>query len=74
MDKFGSVRPFVAGVVSFQIDGPGVMVGDNPFQLAASGGMGAVWLKTLPGRTGTIKVTATHSSLGGKLVKIKVIR
>ena len=74
VDKFGSMRPFGDGAVSFQIDGPGVIVGDNLFQLADSGGMGAVWIRTLPGRSGIIKVTATHSSLGAKTVKIKVIR
>ncbi len=72
VDKFGSQRPFVSGEVSFQISGPGVIVGDNPFQWEASGGAGAVWIKTLPGQTGRISVTATHATLGSKSVAIEV--
>ena len=74
VDKFGSGRPFVDGTVSFQIEGPAVIVGDNPFQLAESGGMGAVWIRTLADQTGSIKVTATHSFFGAEKVKIKAIR
>jgi beta-galactosidase len=74
VDKFGAARPFAGGAVSFQIDGPAMIVGDNPFELADSGGMGAVWIRTLPDRDGSIKVTATHSSLGKKTVRIKAIR
>jgi beta-galactosidase len=74
VDKFGSARPFVDGAVSFQIEGPAIVVGDNPFQLAESGGMGAVWIKTMADRGGSIRVTATHSFFGAKKVKIKAIR
>jgi beta-galactosidase len=73
VDKFGAARPFAEGAVSFQLEGPGVIVGDNPFELANSGGIGAVWIKTMPDRAGRIKVTATHSSLGSQTVKIKAI-
>ncbi len=71
-DKFGAVRPFAGGNVTFEIEGPGVIVGDNPFQLAASGGAGAVWVKTITGKPGTIRVMATHSALGAKSVSIAV--
>ena len=73
VDKFGSVRPSAEGAVSLRIDGPGIIVGDNPFPMAESGGMGAVWIRTLAGRTGRIKVSAAHSALGAKTVQIKVI-
>ncbi len=72
VDKFGAQRPFVSGEVTLQISGPGVIVGDNPFQWEASGGVGAVWIKTLPGQTGRIIVTASHSTLGSKTVAIEV--
>lgn len=52
-DKLGTPRPFADGEVSLTIDGPGVIVGDNPFQLRDSGGMGAVWIKTMAGRYGS---------------------
>jgi beta-galactosidase len=48
------------------------MVGDNPFALEDSGGVGAIWIKTVPNRSGEITVKAVHSSLGVKSVTINV--
>lgn len=72
VDQYGATRPFVGGQVTLQINGPGVIVGDNPFQLAESGGAGAVWIKTLQGQAGRITVVATHSPLSAKSVEIDV--
>ena len=71
-DTFGADRAFASGTVTFELTGPGTMVGDNPFSLADSGGVGAVWVKSIPGGSGRITVTATHSSLGQKSVNINV--
>ena len=71
-DKFGTERLLAGGEVAFEITGPGTIVGDNPFSLADSGGVGAVWIKTTPNGTGQIIVKATHSSLGAKSVTIDV--
>ena len=71
-DRFGAPRAFAGGEVRLRLEGPGVIVGDNPFPLADSGGVGAVWIKTLPDASGVINVTATHSSLGAKSVRISV--
>jgi beta-galactosidase len=71
-DKFGAERAFAGGEVAFNLTGPGTIVGDNPFALADSGGVGAVWIKTLPNSSGRITVTASHSSLGRKSVEIQV--
>jgi beta-galactosidase len=71
-DKFGAERAFAGGEVAFQITGPGVIVGDNPFQLAASGGVGAVWIKTHPNSRGQIVVNAAHATLGAKSVQLNV--
>jgi beta-galactosidase len=49
-----------------------MIVGDNPFRWDDSGGAGAVWIKTLPDRTGGLKVTAAHPVLGRKSVQIMV--
>jgi beta-galactosidase len=70
VDRFGAPRPFVTGEVTLDLSGPGVIVGDNPFRWDDSGGAGAVWIKTVPGRAGRIKVTATHAKLGRKAVQI----
>ena len=73
-DQFGADRVFATGSVAFELTGPGVVVGDNPFALADSGGAGAVWIKTIPNGIGTVKVTATHSVLGEKNIEIQVER
>jgi len=71
-DQFGTERLGAGGEVAFEISGPGTIVGDNPFLLADSGGVGAVWIKTSPDSSGPIIVKATHSSLGAKSVTIDV--
>jgi beta-galactosidase len=71
-DKFGAPRPFAGGQVTFEISGPGVIVGDNPFSLADSGGAGAIWIKAAPTGSGQIIVKAAHSSLGEKSIAITV--
>ncbi len=70
-DKYGADRAFAGGEVAFELTGPGMIVGDNPFALADSGGVGAVWVKTIPDRSGRIAIKATHSSLGAKLLEIR---
>ncbi|HEY6991057.1 MAG TPA: glycoside hydrolase family 2 TIM barrel-domain containing protein [Bryobacteraceae bacterium] len=72
VDKFGAPRLFAGGSVTFAVQGPGVIVGDNPFDLAASGGVGAVWIKAKPGSRGPIRISAQHSSLGSRSVEIRV--
>jgi len=74
VDRFGAPRPFAEGEVSLQLKGPGLIVGDNPFHLADSGGVGAIWIKSLPNRTGRIVLTASHSSLGRNSLSITVRR
>lgn len=72
VDKFGAERAFAEGNVSLELTGPGVIVGDNPFFLAESGGVGAVWIRTVVNKPGQIRVAAKHSDLGTKVVEIKV--
>src|SRR5262249_39693518 len=56
VDKFGAEREFAGGEVTFELTGPGVMVGDNPFSLADSGGVGAVWIKAVRNGSGRIVI------------------
>ena len=70
VDKFGVSRAFGEGEVALMIDGPGVIVGDNPFSLEENGGSGAVYVRTLPGKTGRIRIVAKHASLPGAQVEI----
>jgi len=70
VDKFGADRAYAGGQVAFELTGPGVLVGDNPFPLVDSGGVGALWIRTLPRIAGRITVKAVHSSLGARSVEI----
>ena len=72
VDKFGSPRLLAGGDVTFELEGPGEMVGDNPFRLADSGGVGAVWVKAKPTSSGRITLTATHSFYGTESVTINI--
>lgn len=70
-DRFGADRLDGRGDVTLHVTGPGEVVGDNPFALADSGGVGAVWIKAQAGPGGTTEVSAVHSTLGKKSVAIR---
>jgi beta-galactosidase len=72
-DKFGAPFPFVAGEVKLEIQGPGLLIGDNPFPAEENGGAGAVWLRSIKRKKGRIEVTATHALLGQKAVQVMVV-
>ncbi|MGA7343471.1 MAG: glycoside hydrolase family 2 TIM barrel-domain containing protein [Terracidiphilus sp.] len=72
VDKYGAQRPFAIGEVSLAIDGPGEIVGDNPFLLDDNGGAGAVYVRTLWHRAGRIRVEARHAVLGSASVELQV--
>jgi beta-galactosidase len=71
-DRFGAARPFADGIVTFKIDGPGTVVGDNPFNIKESGGAAAIWIKSKSKTQGIINLQATHETLGTKTVQINV--
>jgi beta-galactosidase len=73
VDKFGAPRLFAGGLLRFLVEGAGVIVGDNPFNLADSGGAGAVWIKARPKSTGRIRIHAQHLQLGVKIVDIHAV-
>ena len=72
VDKFGAPRPFGTGAVALALHGPGVIVGDNPFSLDASGGAGAVYVQTVRGLTGMVRITASHPTLGSSATEMVV--
>jgi len=65
----GGWRPFSSAAVALSIEGPGEIIGENPFAL--SGGVGAVWIKS-KASSGTIRLKAVHPVLGPKTVEIAV--
>jgi len=59
----------VGGEVTFSLDGPGVLIGDNPFAFGDAGGGGR--LGRHPGReAGEIRLQAQHDRLGTAAVTI----
>jgi beta-galactosidase len=68
-DRYGAPRALAGGEVRFELTGPAVLIGDNPFDLAASGGVGAVWVRSVENRRGRIVLTASHA-LGKQTVAI----
>jgi beta-galactosidase len=73
VDRYGAPRPYVGGQVGFDVEGPAVLVGDNPFDFAAAGGAGAVWVRSRPGARGTVTVRASHPDLGHAVARIRVL-
>ena len=68
-DEFGAIRPFANDAVKFEVEGPGELIGDNPFALI--GGTGAVWVRAKQ-EPGTVRVTAIHPQLGTQQIEIAV--
>jgi ribosomal protein S18 acetylase RimI-like enzyme len=71
VDAYGNQRRYLVGEVSLNLSGPGSLVGDNPFAFGEYGGLGAVWIRSLPGQPGPITVTATHRDLGQAQVLVQ---
>src|SRR4029453_3713104 len=68
-DEYGAGRPLANAAIALSIDGPGEIVGENPFSLF--GGVGAVWIKTKEA-SGTIRLTAIHPRLESKTIQLRV--
>ncbi len=68
-DEFGAVRPFANAAIALSLEGPGEIIGENPFSLF--GGVGAVWIKTKES-AGIIRFTARHQKLGSKTIELRV--
>lgn len=68
-DEFGNIQQFASGAVSLTIEGPGEIVGENPFGLVA--GAGAVWIKA-KAQAGVIHLTARHLYLPEQKISITV--
>ncbi len=68
-DEYGYPRKYATGAIAFNLEGPGEIIGDNPFSL--EGGVGAVWIRAKES-PGTIRLVARHPYLGTKTVEISV--
>jgi beta-galactosidase len=66
-DEFGAIRTYANDPIAFTLEGPGRLIGDNPFSLV--GGTGAVWLRAAE-EPGTLRLTAKHPRLGTQIVEL----
>jgi beta-galactosidase len=69
-DQYGNTQQFASGSVALSIEGPGEIIGENPFGLV--GGAGAVWVRTKQA-SGLVRLRASHQYLGSKEVTIQVV-
>ena len=68
-DEFGAIRPFANDAVKLELQGPGEIIGDNPFALV--GGTGAIWVRAKE-EAGTVTLTAIHPRLGKQQLHIEI--
>lgn len=64
VDAFGANRLSATGEVAVSLAGPAMLVGPTSTDLGKTGGAAAVWLRTLPGSIGPVRITARHATLG----------
>lgn len=72
-DEFGNTRPVADGVITVTLKGPGKIVGDTTFDLTDSGGVGAVWIRGVPGQHGAAQLTISHPSFESKSVVVGML-
>jgi beta-galactosidase len=71
-DAYGNQRPIVTGEVTLTLTGPATLIGQNPFAFGSYGGVGGAFVRSIPGRTGQVTVTARHATLGSASVQVTV--
>ncbi|HVX06727.1 glycoside hydrolase family 2 protein [Humibacter sp.] len=73
VDRFGERRGHSRAVIPIDVDGPGELVGDPVLELEQAGAVAAVWIRTIPGRTGSVVVKAATGDLGTTTATIRVV-
>ncbi|MEZ2346726.1 glycoside hydrolase family 2 TIM barrel-domain containing protein [Terriglobus sp. RCC_193] len=73
-DRFGNSRPSAKGSLRVQHTGTGKLVGDTEFNLADSGAVGAVWLRSVSNQQGKAQVTISHADLGSRTISVSIQR
>lgn len=66
-DEFGAIRTYANDSITFSLEGPGKLIGDNPFSLI--GGTCAVWVRAGE-EPGVLRLTAKHPRLGVQKIEI----
>jgi beta-galactosidase len=71
-DAHGNHRPNMTGEVTLSLAGPAILIGQNPFASGTYGGVGGAFIRSIPGKTGPVTLTARHATLGSASVQITV--
>ncbi len=69
VDRYGNRLPFTQSVITFEIDGPADLIGENPFALM--GGQGALFVKARH-ESGVVNVRATTARLDPAAVTLRI--
>jgi beta-galactosidase len=72
VDAYGNQRCPVTGLVSLSLTGPATLIGDNPFDFGIYGGVGGAFVRSRPGQTGPVRITAEHPALGRATASVTV--
>jgi beta-galactosidase len=70
IDAHGNQRRGAGGDVTLTVTGPAVLIGDNPFPFGVYGPVGGAFIRSRPGRTGLVTVSAQHPALGRAVVQV----
>jgi len=73
VDEHGNLRRYPTGMVTLTLSGPATLIGDNPFAFGDYGGLGAVWIRSLAGQTGSIVMAASEPRLGQAQVEVQAV-
>jgi len=68
-DEFGAVRTYANDPITFNLEGPGTLIGDNPFSLI--GGTGAIWIRAKE-KPGVVQLLAKHPRLGEQSAEFRI--
>jgi len=73
VDRYGAPRYRASGRVYLHLSGPALLIGDNPFDLGANGGTGAVWIRSKKGAPGRVRLVARYPLLGSSSASLYVL-
>lgn len=74
VDAHGADRLGAGGRVDVDLEGPAALIGPRSLRLDETGGAGAVWVRTLPGATGGVRISARHDALGWVQTGLDIVR
>jgi beta-galactosidase len=72
-DRFGVARGRTQAIVQLRLEGPATLVGDERIDLAETGAVAAIWIRSTPGGSGRAILTATAEGFGAETAIIDIL-